>query len=190
MTAIVGVAGSLRSGSYNAALLQAAADLAPDGCDIRSVSITGIPLYDQDLQSSEGFPGAVLELKDALTSAAGLLLVTPEYNNSLPGVLKNAVDWASRPADEIPKVFGDLPVALAGAGGRSGTRLAQTAWLPVLRTLGARPWSARMMFLDRAWERFGEDGRLRRDEDRERLAGLVGEFAAHCRELPRTRRAG
>jgi len=187
VTRIVDIAGSLRSGSYNAALLREAAALVPKGCEIAAVSIAGIPLYDQDLLNRDGVPTAVLELREALAAADGLLLVTPEYNNSLPGVLKNAVDWASRPPAEIPQVFGDLPVAMVGAGGMSGTRFAQTAWLPVFRTLGMRPWSARMLFLDRAWERFDDDGRLRHGEDRERLTRLVGEFVAHCRGLPRAR---
>lgn len=187
MTAILGLAGSLRGASRNAALLREAAALAPAGSKIRIGSIEGIPLYNADAQQAHGFPAPVLELKQQLRAADGLLLVTPEYNNSLPGVFKNAIDWVSRPADEIPEVFGDLPVALAGAGGRSGTRFAQSAWLPVFRTLGMRHWAARTLYLDRSWERFDDQGRLVDDEDRQRLARLVREFAAHCGKLPRSR---
>jgi chromate reductase len=188
MTVIFGLAGSLRAGSRNAALLREAVALAPTGSEIRIGSIEGIPLYNADVQQAQGFPETVLELKRQLRAADGLLLVTPEYNNSIPGVFKNAIDWVSRPADEIPEVFGDLPVAVAGAGGRSGTRFAQSAWLPVFRTLGMRHWSARTLYLDRSWERFDDQGRLVDDEDRQRLARLVREFAAHCGELPRSRR--
>jgi len=143
MARIIGIAGSLRKGSYNAALLRAAAERAPAGMEVEIASIAGIPLYDGDLESEQGIPDRVTALKDKIAAADGLLLVTPEYNNSMPGVLKNAIDWLTRPAKDIPRVFGDKPVAIMGATpGGGGTRLAQTAWLPVLRTLGTRAWSA------------------------------------------------
>src|SRR3546814_3136138 len=92
-------------------------------------------------RSAEGIPPAVAVLKDALSAADGLLMVTPEYNNSLPGVFKNAIDWMTRPAADIARVFGGKPVAVIGASpGGFGTQLGQNAWLPVLRTLGTAPW--------------------------------------------------
>ena len=178
MTTLLGISGSLRRGSYNAMLLRAAAELAPEGCRLEIGSIAGIPLYDADLESERGIPAAVTELKDAIAAADGLLLVTPEYNQSLPGVFKNAIDWLSRPPKDMPRVFGGKPVALTGATpGSGGTRLAQAAWLPVLRALGAAPWFGRQLYVARAG-----DGELVDDKVRSLLGRLVGEFAAHVEE--------
>src|SRR5437867_12957750 len=141
MVTILGIAGSVRHGSFNAALLGAAAELAPADCTVQIGSIKGIPLYDGDLESASGVPEAARDLKEKIAVAGGLLLVTPEYNNSIPGVLKNAIDWLSRPPNDIPRVFGGKPVTLMGATlGMGGTALAHAAWLPVLRTLGTLPW--------------------------------------------------
>src|SRR5262245_29129424 len=132
MSRIVAIAGSLRTGSYNAALLRAAVAAAPAGLQVETVSIRGIPLYDGDAEAASGIPEAVAKLKNLVASSDGLLLVTPEYNNGIPGVFKNAIDWLSRPNADIPRVFGGRPVALMGATpGRGGTILAQNAWLPV-----------------------------------------------------------
>ncbi|MCH5375071.1 MAG: NAD(P)H-dependent oxidoreductase, partial [Planctomycetes bacterium] len=118
MKHIVGIAGSLRSGSFNAALLHAARDLIP--ADLRTASIGAIPLYDADLEA-RGLPDEVSLLQRRILEADGLLMVTPEYNNSMPGVLKNAIDWLSRPAGEVRNVFSDKPVAIMGASpGRFG----------------------------------------------------------------------
>ena len=136
MTTIVGIAGSLRKGSFNAALLRAAARSMPAGSTLEQATIAGIPLYDADVEA-QGIPPLVASLKDRVAAADGLLLVTPEYNNSIPGVLKNAIDWLSRPDADIPRVFGGKRVALIGASpGGFGTILSQNAWLPVLKTLG------------------------------------------------------
>jgi chromate reductase len=107
MLVILGISGSLRKGSYNSALLRAAKDAAPDGVNLEIASIREIPLYDGDIENDNGIPASVQELKARITSAAGLLLVTPEYNNSIPGVFKNAIDWLSRPPADIPRVFGN-----------------------------------------------------------------------------------
>ena len=94
---ILGIAGSLRQSSFNAALLRAAAAAAPAGCTVDIASIRGIPLYDGDVEEATGVPEMVETLKERVAAADGLLLVTPEYNNSIPGVFKNAIDWLSRP---------------------------------------------------------------------------------------------
>src|SRR4030095_16592904 len=94
---ILGIAGSLRQSSFNAALLRAAAAAAPAGCIVDIAAIRGIPLYDGDVKDAAGIPAVVETLKERVAAADGLLLVTPEYNNSLPGVFKNAIDWLSRP---------------------------------------------------------------------------------------------
>jgi NAD(P)H-dependent FMN reductase len=187
---ILGFGGSLREASKNRALLDEAAALAPAGADLdlgQLAVIGSIPLFNQDILERDGPPTGVEELKDALRAADGLLIATPEYNWGIPGFLKNAVDWASRPASDIPLVFGDLPVALIGAGGGAGTRVAQNAWLPVFRFLRMRPWFGQSLYVDRAHERFDEHNRLTDEATREQLAAVVTGFAAHCAELPRVR---
>jgi NAD(P)H-dependent FMN reductase len=187
---ILALGGSLREASFNRALLGEAAAMAPAGTEVDQshvATVGALPLYNQDIVDRDGFPAEVTRLKDALRAADGLLIATPEYNWGIPGFLKNAIDWASRPASDIPQVFGDLPVALIGAGGGGGTRLAQSAWLSVFRFLRMRPWSARTLYLTGAHERFDEHGRLSDEATREQLRAVVTGFAAHCGELPRTR---
>jgi len=179
MARIIGIAGSLRKGSYNAALLRAAAERAPAGMEVEIASIAGIPLYDGDLESEQGIPDRVTALKDKIAAADGLLLVTPEYNNSMPGVLKNAIDWLTRPAKDIPRVFGDKPVAIMGATpGGGGTRLAQTAWLPVLRTLGTRAWFGKQLYVAGAAQVFDAEGRLVDEKINKLLSEFMAGFAA------------
>jgi NAD(P)H-dependent FMN reductase len=176
-TTIVGIAGSLRSGSYNALLLRAAAELTPPEAVLVTASIRGIPLYDGDVEAEAGIPAPVQELKDAVAAAGGLLLVTPEYNNSIPGVMKNAIDWLSRPVADIPRVFGGKPVAVMGATpGRGGTVLAQAAWLPVLRVLGTAPWFGARVVVSGASKAFDAAGRLIDEQVRSQLATFMEGF--------------
>lgn len=185
MTTIVGIAGSLRKASFNASLLRAAASLMPADSTLSIGTIRGIPLYDGDVEA-QGIPAPVNALKDAVAAADGLLLVTPEYNNSMPGVFKNAIDWLSRPSADIKRVFGDLPVALIGASpGGFGTILAQSAWLPVLRTLGTQFWSPGRLLVSRAGQVFAADGTLTDDKVREQLRSLLQDFVAFVRSSPR-----
>ncbi len=186
MTNIVGIAGSLREGSYNAALLRAAAGVMPTGATLAVCTIRGIPLYDADVEAQSGIPPEVVALKDMIAEADGLLLASPEYNNSIPGVFKNAVDWLSRPPADIPRVFGGKPVALMGASpGGFGTILAQSAWLPVLRTLGTTPWFGSSLMVSRAHEAFGTDGVLSDDALRRRLGQFVEGFVGFVRAAGR-----
>jgi NAD(P)H-dependent FMN reductase len=179
MARIVGIAGSLRKASFNAALLRAAAELAPAGTEVEIATIAGIPLYNGDLESERGIPAPVAALKDKIAAAGGLLLATPEYNNSMPGVLKNAIDWLTRPAKDIPRVFGDKPVAIMGATpGRGGTRLAQNAWLPVLRTLGTRAWFGKQLYIAGAAQVFDAEGRLVDETVKKLLSDFMAGFAA------------
>ena len=176
---IIGISGSLRRGSYNTSLLRAAAQLMPDNVRLRIETIAGIPLYNGDLEAAEGIPQPVASLKEAIAVADGLLLVTPEYNNSLPGVFKNAIDWLSRPPADIPRIFGSKPVALIGASpGGFGTILSQNAWLPVLRTLGADLWSEGRLLVSRAQGVFDQSGTLTDAAIKDRLRDFLHGFVA------------
>jgi chromate reductase len=182
MLKLVGISGSLRQRSFNGGLLRAAKELAPADVVIEVASIAGIPLYDGDLEAERGVPEAARSLKERIAESHGLLLVTPEYNNSIPGVMKNAIDWLSRPPADIPRVFGGRPVALMGASAGAGaTTLAQTAWLPVLRTLGTRPWFGSRLGVPNAAGAFDESGRLVDERLRARLAAFVAGFADFIR---------
>ena len=179
MTRIVGIAGSLRRGSFNQALLRAAAALAPDGVEIAIRPIAGIPLYDGDEEAAHGVPAVAAALKNDIAAADGLLIVTPEYNNSIPGVVKNAIDWLSRPPADVPRVFGDRPVAIMGATpGAGGTRLSQAAWLPVLRTLGTRPWFGGRLMVSRAGQVFDEAGEMVDEKMKAQLQQFLQGFVA------------
>jgi len=178
MPIILGLAGSVRRASFNAALLRAAIEAAPATVTIDTASIAGIPLYNGDEEAATGLPEPVRALKERIAAADGVLLVTPEYNNSIPGVFKNAIDWLSRPTSDIPRVFGGRAVALMGATpGRGGTTLAQAAWLPVVRVLGMRPWFGRTLYVANAGSVFDKDGKLVDEQVRKQLTGFMAGFA-------------
>jgi len=161
MTTILAIAGSLRAKSFNLMLLHAAAELAPAGTTVESASIKDIPLYDGDSEATQGLPAAVVALKDLIAKSDGVLLVTPEYNNSIPGVFKNAIDWTSRPGADIARVYGGKPIGVIGATpGPAGTGLAQVAWLPILRTLGTLPFFGPRVMVSNAGKVFDEQGKL------------------------------
>jgi NAD(P)H-dependent FMN reductase len=182
MTKLVGISGSLRAGSYNTALLNAAAALAPEGVDFAIGTIRGIPVYDGDVETNEGIPAAVTALKDVIAGSDGVLLVTPEYNNSIPGAFKNAIDWTTRPPADIARVWRDRPVATIGASpGNFGTILSQDAWLPVLRTLGTKTWFGARLMVSRADTVFDASGALNDEALRERLRKFVAGFAEFAR---------
>jgi chromate reductase len=170
MIKLIGLSGSLRRGSFNTALLRAAAELLPTDATLDLRTLHDIPLYNGDIEASEGIPAPVSNLKEAIASAHGVLLATPEYNNGIPGVFKNGIDWLSRPPDDIKRIFGDKPFALIGASpGGFGTILSQAAWLPVLRTLGTRPWFGARLLVSRAQQVFDEQGMLKDPQVREQL---------------------
>lgn len=177
MTTILGLSGSLRRASINAGLLRTARDVAPDGVNIIVGDISQVPLYNGDHEAARGTPPAIAVLNAQLAGADGLLLVTPEYNNGIPGVFKNAIDWMSR--GEGLALFAGKPVAVIGASpGGFGTTQAQTHWLPVLRTLKTRPWWDGRLMVSRAGGLFDADGNLTDDKIRAQLADFIAGFAA------------
>lgn len=179
MTRLVGFAGSLRAGSYNRAMLAAAAAAMPDGASLDVLAIDGVPLYSGDIEESSGIPESVTMLKDRIAGADGLVIATPEYNGGIPGVAKNVIDWISRPADDQPRVTHGKPVALMGATpGGFGTVFSQAAWLQVLRTLRMRVWVASGPFyLSAAFNSFDAAGNAN-EELVERVAAYMAAFVA------------
>jgi chromate reductase len=177
MAKVIGISGSLRKGSFNSALLRAAVHLAPAALEIEMATIQGIPLYDGDIEA-QGLPPAVVTLKERIAAADGLLLVTPEYNHSIPGVLKNAIDWVSRPAKEIPAVFGGRALGLVGvSSGPGGTRHAQVAWLPVIRALTVVPYHGAQMFVANGRPAFDAEANLVDEGVRKQLQDYLAGFA-------------
>src|ERR1051326_1600367 len=181
MVTIIGISGSTRRASFNSALLRAAAAAMPQGAELRIESIAAIPLYNGDEEVAHGIPEPVARLKDAIAGAQGLLLVTPEYNNSLPGVTKNAIDWLSRPPADVARVFAGKPVAIAGASpGGFGTILSQNASLPVFRTLGADLWPGGRLLVSRAGSVFDANGDITDAAVRENMRKFVAGFVAYA----------
>jgi chromate reductase, NAD(P)H dehydrogenase (quinone) len=168
---ILGISGSLRRGSHNTALLRAATRALPPG--VRFVlfnALRAIPAFDED-HDREPLPGPVRTLRQAVACADTLLISTPEYNSSIPGQLKNALDWASRPFPD--NAIRGKPVAVIGAStGAFGAIWAQAELRKVLRTAGARVLD-RELGIKAAQEGFGSDGRLRDPADRDALAEIV-----------------
>lgn len=179
MAHLVGLSGSLRKASYNTGLLRAAASMMPSGSRLSIHTPQGIPLYDGDVEAADGVPSAVTALKEAIAAADGLVIATPEYNNSMPGVLKNTIDWLTRPPADIKKVFRGKPVAVIGATvGGFGTILSQNDWLPVLRYLGTRPWYEGRLLVSHAGSLFDADGNLTDDKTRDQLRDFLNGFTS------------
>lgn len=181
MTSLVLLSGSLRKDSLNTRLAHALAGLAPEDCSCHVATPRGIPLYDGDVEESEGIPDAVTALKERIAAADGLVLVTPEYNQGVPGVLKNTVDWLSRPPSDIGRVLRGRPVALCGATpGGGGTRTAQYAWLPTLRGLGMPLWAGGVLHVADAGSAFTATGALADERLHNRAERFISGFSAWC----------
>jgi chromate reductase len=174
---VLALPGSLRRASYNRALLAAAVLLQPSGMAIELADAPVLPPFDEDVeQSTRGGPEAVQRLRAQVAAADGLLIATPEYNQSLPGALKNAIDWLSRQWPD--EVLVGKPVAVIGASsGRWGTRLAQAALRQVLYATGARVLPAPHLYVREAESLFDADGHLLDAATRESLAALLSAFA-------------
>jgi NAD(P)H-dependent FMN reductase len=182
MADLVGFAGSLRAGSYNRALLAAAADAMPDGSLLDVLPIDDVPLYNADVETGEGIPASVRLIKDRIAAADGLVIATPEYNGGVPGVAKNVIDWVSRPPDDMKRVTYGKPVALIGATpGGLGTALSQAAWQQVLRSLRMRVFTlGGPFYVSSAAKSFDGEGRPS-DELAERIAAYMAAFVASLR---------
>lgn len=175
---ILALPGSLRRDGCNRRLLRTAAHRAPPGMRIELYeALSEVPLFDEDLEATApDAPPGVRRLREAVASADGLLIATPEYNQSLPGVLKNAIDWLSRPAPG--EVLPDKPVAITGATpGRWGTRLAQTALRQTLTAIGAAVMPAPALFIADASTLFDTDGALHDPATHDALGGFLAGFA-------------
>jgi chromate reductase, NAD(P)H dehydrogenase (quinone) len=173
---VVGIAGSLRAASWNRRLLEAARELAPDGLRIEPFDIRGIPLYDADLDTDEQLPDAVRRLKSAIADADGVLIASPEYNHTVPGVMQNVIDWSSRPGMGSP--LAGKPVGIMGAAnGLVGTaRMQQVLKLTLLSTL-ARVMPHPGVVVGKARDKFDADGRLADQATRDFLAAYLRQFA-------------
>ena len=171
---VLALSGSLREKSYNTALLHEAKRLVPAGMAIDIASIREIPLYDADLEA-RGMPDAVTALSARVKGADALLIATPEYNFSIPGVLKNAIDWLSRPPLDAALVR--KPVAIVGAGGRLGSARAQYHLRQVLGCLSMLPVPRPELFVLNAWEKFDADGRLKDEVTAKQVGELLAALA-------------
>jgi chromate reductase len=168
---IVGFAGSLRIGSYNRRLLEAAAAQTPEGMDVVMFDLAPIPLYNAD-QDGETKPPAVEKFKAAITEADAVVIATPEYNHSIPGVLKNALDWASRPAGRSP--LAGKPIAVMGAArGQWGTIRGQAHLRDVLNATKSHLLIKPEVLVPKVAQVFDENGRLADEALRRRLYDML-----------------
>lgn len=168
---VLGIVGSLRKGSYNRGLMQAAIELKPDLFSLEVIGLEGIPLYNQDNELD--IPEAVSVFKAKISAADAILIATPEYNYSIPGVLKNAIDWASRPKS----VWGNKPVAIMGASpSLLGTARSQYHLRQVLVGLNMYPLSQPEMMVGVAHEKFSDNGTLTDEKTREKLQTFLVAF--------------
>jgi len=177
---IVGIAGSIRAGSFNRALLEAAAELAPEGMTIEPWDgLREVPLYDAGLDLDGARPAPVEELKRRIAEADGVLLASPEYNYSVPGVLKNAIDWVSRPGHQ--SVLVGKPVAIVGAsGGVVGTARGQVHLRDVMHSTLSRVFPHPDILVGQSAAKF-QDGRLADEPTRELVARYLRRFADFVR---------
>ena len=172
----VGFAGSLRRASYNRGLIRAAVDLAPSGIDIEVLDLGDLPLYNQDVEDA-GEPATVVAFKQAIARADALLVATPEYNHGVPGVLKNAIDWASRPRVSSP--LRDKAVAVMGASpGHGSTARAQAQLRDAFVFTGACVMPLPELLIGSAGEHFDRDGNLTDPALRASLVELVDALRA------------
>jgi chromate reductase len=183
--AILGIAGSLRQASYNRAALRAAGQLVPEGARLEIFDLPGIPPFNQDDERNP--PPRVVELKRSIRSSDAILLVTPEYNYSIPGVLKNAIDWASRPYGD--NSWDGKPVAVMGASlGALGTARAQYHLRQVLMALNMHAVNKPEVLISNAAERFDEQGNLKDENTAKHIRNLLVALVEWAQQLDRGKR--
>jgi chromate reductase len=173
MINVLGFSGSLRKGSYNSGLLRAAKEVLPENMSLEIFDISPIPLFNQDLASNP--PESVTTFKDKIAKADALLIAIPEYNYSIAGVLKNAMDWASRPAKDSP--LNGKPFAMMGAGGRLGTARAQYHFRQFAVYTNMFTFNRPELFVARASEKFDKEGNLLDESIKERVKVLLETLA-------------
>jgi chromate reductase, NAD(P)H dehydrogenase (quinone) len=179
--AVLAFAGSLRRGSYNRALLRAAREVAPAGMTISIFEINDVPLYNADVEAA-GDPDPVARFKQAIREADGLLIATPEYNHGVPGVTKNAVDWASRPPRQSP--LDGKPVAILGASpGVTGSARGQSQLRQAFEFTNSYCMPQPEILVYRAHEKFDAEGRLTDEKTREYLGKFLVAFGQWIRRL-------
>jgi chromate reductase len=178
---VLGFAGSLRKGSLNRALLRAAIKLAPDGMAITPYDLDDVPLYNGDVET-QGEPPGVAAFKDAIRAADGILMATPEYNHGVPGVMKNAVDWASRPARQSP--LNDKPVGVIGASpGQTGAARGQSQLRQAFEFTNSFCMPQPEVLVFRAHEKFDAAGALTDQKTAEIVARYLVAFEAWIRRF-------
>ncbi len=174
---IAGFGGSLRKGSYNRMLLGAASELMPEGSSLEIAEIYDIPLFNQDLESA--MPASVVEFKRKISASDGILICTPEYNYSVPGILKNVIDWGSRPYGQ--SCFEGKHVALMSSGGGLGGARAQYSLRQSFVFLNMKPLNGPEVFVSRAADKFDEYGHLKDEDVRNKISGLLQRLVDVCR---------
>jgi len=177
---ILGISGSLRKGSLNSALLRAAVNLKPPGMEIEIHELADVPLYNADIDGKEK-PPAVQLLRSRIAAADGLLIATPEYNYSVPGVLKNAIDWASRGGAESPLT--GKPAALFGIGGMMGTSRAQLHLRQILLFNGMLVLPKPEVYISSAPEKIDAAGQLTDEPTSRRVGELLQAFLVWTRRF-------
>lgn len=171
---ILAFAGSLRKGSFNKSLLRAARELSPNDMNIELFDLEGIPLFNSDLEA-EGDPKRIKEFKQAIRDADGILIASPEYNHGMTGVLKNAIDWASRPSKDMP--ISGKPVGILGASpGITGTARSQDQLRQSLKSVNTYCMPKPEMLVFRAHEKFNDAGELTDESTRNYLEKYLGSF--------------
>jgi chromate reductase len=177
---ILGIAGSLRKSSFNRAALRAAVELAPKGASLETFDLEGLPVFNEDLEREPH--SRVQEFKSRIRAADAILIATPEYNYSIPGVLKNAIDCASRPYDD--SAWTGKPVAIMGASvGGMGTARAQYHLRQCFVFLNMYPVNRPEVMIRNASERFDSSGRLTDEKSRELIGRLLAELVAWTKRL-------
>jgi chromate reductase, NAD(P)H dehydrogenase (quinone) len=177
---VLGISGSLRRASWNTGLLHAAGDLLPEGMSLEIADLAAIPLFNQD-HDGLAAPEAVKHFRARIRAADALLIATPEYNGSITGVLKNAIDWASRPISDSP--LSGKPLAIMGAGGVSGTIRAQLALRQLSAAINTLIINRPQVQIMRSWDKFDAEGQLTDEQSRQEIRALLEALAAWTRRL-------